>query len=172
MRRALLLLLLVPCLEPSLSHGKDRNRLDISVVAAMQPECPLSVSGIEILPNNKAYGAAVYNSAKVKVTEYEIHWIAAVPAGCSSKGRSHRSSLSRTVHATVAPESSVTHPAARVQTSELEKIAGRMGSDHLHVQVGVARIRFENGSSWEAENDEEIFTPSLVQESEKCQAVE
>jgi hypothetical protein len=171
MRRSLLLLLVL-YLEPNLSHEKDRNRLDISVVAAMQPECPLSVSGIEILPHNKAYGATVYNSAKVKVTEYEIHWIAAVPPGCSSKGQSHRSSLSRTVHAAVAPESSVTNPAARVQTSELEKIARRVASERLHVQVGVARIRFENGSSWEAESDEEIFTPSLLQESEKCKDVE
>jgi|SRR5436190_16010523 len=171
--RRVFLLALVFYLEPNGLHGKDRDRLDISIVAAMQPECPLNVSGIEVLPQNKAYGATVYNSSKFKVKEYEIHWIAAAPPGCSAKGETRRSTLSRTVRAMVAPDSSLTNPAARVQTNQLETIAGTLATKHLHVQVGVARVRFENGSSWQAESDDEIFTSSLMnQESEKCQVVE
>src|SRR5919201_1708735 len=84
MRRVFLFLLLLHA-EPYTLHGKDRTPLEISVVTAMQPECPLSVSGIEVLPHNRGYGAKVSNSSKLKVTEYELHWIAAAPPGCSSK---------------------------------------------------------------------------------------
>ena len=168
--RRVLLLFLVLYAGPHILHGKGHNTLEISLVAAMQPECPLSVSGIEMLPHNKGYGARVSNSSKLKVTEYEIHWIAAAPPGCSPKAEARPTVLSRAVHATIAPNDSATSPASRVQTTELAKIAGDLGTAHLQVQVGVARVRFENGSFWQADSDDEIFAPSLLkQDSDKCQ---
>ena len=169
MRQVLLILLLL-CIQPNPLQGKNRNQIDISLVAAIQPECPLAVSGIEMPAHNRAYGATVFNSSKVKVTEYEVRWIAAAPPGCSSKPKARPSVLSRTVNAIVAPNASNTSPASRVETDQLEKIADDLGTAYLQVQVGVAKVRFENGSSWQAENDGEIFTDSLLKEdSDKCQ---
>ena len=112
----------------------------------------------------------VHNLAKFKVMEYEVRWIAAAPPGCSSKAKARRSVLSRADHTHIAPESSVTSPASRVQISELQKIADDLTTAHLQVQVGIARVRFENGSYWQVEDDDDIFAPSLLkEESDKCQ---
>ena len=47
MRQVLLILLLL-CIQPNALQSKDRDQIDMSLVAAIQPECPLMVSGIQI----------------------------------------------------------------------------------------------------------------------------
>jgi hypothetical protein len=147
-----------------------QNKLQISVVAAMQPSAPLQVSGVSMPSKRKAYGAVVHNSSTKKITEYELWWIAAAPPGCGHVP-AKTFNFSRTIKSDLDPDKTDAEQASEVNISDFQEVAEKLQTDFLQVQVGIVRANFEHHASWH-ENDLEdfgVFMPSVLEaDREKC----
>jgi hypothetical protein len=108
------------------------------------------------------------NSGKI-VTRFQLGWLVAVPEGCSASPADPIVATAPPDRVTIPPGGTAQTKDYRLETAALVSRAKSDGIVLLNVQVGVVKIEFADGSSWETPVQGNLFMPDELQfEKKKC----
>jgi hypothetical protein len=135
-----------------------------------QADAPLQITSMTKSIDDQIAEITVENKSSKAAISFQIEWVVAVPAGCSTQTVEPPTiSQAQADRVRIEKGASASTKSYGLSTPQLVTAARNKGASLVVVQVRIARVDFEDGSSWLAESAGPVFDEKALQShSKKC----
>jgi hypothetical protein len=134
----------------------------ISRTMTSDPSAPLKLTSIEGTLSETLSSVTVKNVSAKPIVGFQLGWTVAVPAGCSSTATEPELQSARPDRASLAPGQSGTFKDYGVAVSSLVQKAKEARAGIITVQVGILKVDFADGTSWDLPHSSNVLSPSQL----------
>jgi hypothetical protein len=152
--------------------SKPTDSIQITAVVIQDDQIPLWVVSYTADTQSQFRKIVVQNKTGKQINEFEIAWVALVPAGCSQVSENEGVPLDRrslSLDVTISPSETKSLEAYAVPHRKFTALANNKKAAAIDVQFAVIHVTFADGTTWSRPSEDPVFSvPELQFNGKNC----